>query len=1090
PEGISEEDWKGIFFPSFDIIFPTDFDDSNQLVLDNEQTYNYTTSTEFKGWVDGGGLDCSFTKSWEGSDGPTAAFNTFKDNFREIDIDVENNLVDGESKIRGYVFIPLLDKTEEFDYTIPIATQGLQVSFLDDNLENRIVFFNEDNDDQRLILTLKTAVFENNDRLSLSCDIFWESLDTDIKNLTNLKVWGDGQVGFSEPGGATAIPNVMGTYNGKYQLTVDSVAVGGENGEYAFNFISSILVGDEASGITGKSGPTKVYLVSYETRKEETGVLGSNSTNLFDSAFWDSGYWSTFSETPMEERVQRTVAFFPFYIPKQLTGGKLSGSGFIMSINDDPVWGNCFMGMANFMVLKPETFGVQIKILMGEKDGTMYWLAEAALRTNPIDYAKFGVLKAHATGAYASAKTKMKKSTKPPLKRQNASSNLNPDEPKPKSIKLGKMEIVEIRGRIYHNMMHSVEAECDISMPSMINLGANEEGDSNINTKQVLNDLRNAMNEVNLDEVINNMPPAKIQTILKDFKDNSISQFRLILTGLPAPDYDLIQDNAPGIAWSDFSASVTSYAHLELLYPAVDWPLILSEITMPDGSVFKWGDHLAGLENNHLDYYDFGELGYFKKLKTLEEIQEVFPVEMDFVVSNGLLTQGQWDDMVAELSIGSDVTLENGEELASWMIIYQKYPDLDWRNFLISIVNINWDTIWDNVMSGSATFYDIEPIDLKEIVQEYKPSIFGAIFNDYASAYTGASGYNVSPGEIQGFYSVFLESRGDLRDASADVVWNAFKAAFSGFDEAALNALEESCNALHQGFVAGNDDLMAALDGFLSPELVTTYNIQPNVDFGMMLYVRGQDILTKGKQLIVIGTMEFDIQNGGLGQLLFKIEAGSGNRMMADNIDDSFIRMKGCITYVNSTKTFIADVVAQSTKGPFCGQGSLHLKIAPNILEFNLGTKDFPIVVVPGCQGWGAVGWFEVNDKDNITTIGMGLGVTLASFNKSPKIGTDVCEFYAYADFYAALVAFGKVQIEPSFEMLEAGLTMGMGIDVGVNFSGFLCPFGNINVLHLYVGGDLTYEFDTQRLHGEVSGEAVLFSVISADFYFEFDENI
>ena len=307
----------------------------------------------------------------------------------------------------------------------------------------------------------------------------------------------------------------------------------------------------------------------------------------------------------------------------------------------------------------------------------------------------------------------------------------------------------------------------------------------------------------------------------------------------------------------------------------------------------------------------------------------------------------------------------------------------------------------------------------------------------------------------------------------------------------------------------------------ITPTVISNYQVDNSIDFGMSLKIRAENTYvppTMGPQLspemeaaehaldgmasMVKGVLEMSGGEGSFGQFLLRIDAGMGNAPHPKTIDGSFIKAKGCITYTEKTKTFIANLQAQAVNGGICGQGMLYLEITPGQYHFQLGSKTFPINVIYPCVGAGVpgqgsasgglgmLGWFELHKNPETLTLGAGIGLSANAFVQSARYGAEFCTFYGYANTFAAAAVFANFQLEPSLEIMNAGFLFGAGVDIGVNFSGTFCPFGNLSALYMYLGGDLTADFKTNKLHGAISGEATLFGVITARFVFPYEKSI
>ena len=120
--------------------------------------------------------------------------------------------------------------------------------------------------------------------------------------------------------------------------------------------------------------------------------------------------------------------------------------------------------------------------------------------------------------------------------------------------------------------------------------------------------------------------------------------------------------------------------------------------------------------------------------------------------------------------------------------------------------------------------------------------------------------------------------------------------------------------------------------------------------------------------------------------------------------------------------------------------------------------------------------------------MGGGCGLGLYASLQTPEFGFDgVCEIYGFFKARAELGIKASAKIEPKFEFINAGVLFDSAVDIGVNISGSVCPFGDISALHLGLRGQLLYTFKSKRLTGTIRGEAKLFDVIDADFDFKVD---
>ncbi|MCF8244740.1 MAG: hypothetical protein K9J37_07925 [Saprospiraceae bacterium] len=1110
PLKINSPVWKGIYFTNFNIQLPTAFDGSNQIVLEQEQVYNFEplAGNSFYAWIDRYGLDMDILRTFTGTTGPAAAFNSFKGNGREVKIKLVDNNVSG-CVLKGFVYVPFLKQGEEFKYTVPFDNNGLQVSFLDDNLINREVVMRENDADLRLRLIIKQAVFKDHERLDIAMDVEWDALEIEIPNLTEFKIWGNGEIGFREPGGAKGMTNIVGKFDHKFEITAYGIAAGYFGDTYAFNILTNIVMGDENISIldAGTAGaPRAEYFTDVKIVEpiEVGGPPGPppSETNSYPGA----GQWKKYKGPGVKSKLKtggKIVLFIPIYISYPITAknammvvgvagagaavgagiGALSADtlqlanygahegvgihsseeeessaqagagagagiaagaavqyladknsifqvvGGFLYRTDDPEWGNAFFGMANATINRPLKYGIQTKLLIGTKNDVHYGLIELTYKGGDFkEYSQPNVLM-QALDAVKSVF--IAKQTGPPA----------PIMPS-KSIPFGNYNIVEIGGRMYWNMSHNVEKECGDDFKSLIQLGSNP-NPASVDLEKLWKFLTTC-EKIHMLTSIDSLVP-----YLCAWRERSPTQFHDILRGLPEIDYDLMRSEVPQIpayTWNKLELDgVGDFGHLDLLFQDKFCPYIIKAIVK---QVQNWDKILCEMPKLpfHPDPCKYNKAKIIKALKKIESYKaakkekflDLRRGDIDEYGNNKIFVEADWtrmEDTIASWKAGPDSLAHKGDSI-SWPFIAVTYWDVDpsWCKLISQIPFDNWPSLWDPFPP------DFLPINWPD--------------------------------------------------------------SFSIYGRPALPALLSRINSI-------------------TPTVISNYQVDNSIDFGMSLKVRAENTYVPpnmGPQLspemeaaehaldgmasMVKGVLEMSGGEGSFGQFLLRIDAGMGNAPHPKTIDGSFIKAKGCITYTEKTKTFIANLQAQAINGGVCGQGMLYLEITPGQYHFQLGSKIFPINVIYPCVGAGVpgqgsasgglgmLGWFELHKNPETLTLGAGIGLSANAFVQSARYGAEFCTFYGYANTFAAAAVFANFQLEPSLEIMNAGFLFGAGVDIGVNFSGTFCPFGNLSALYMYLGGDLTADFRTNKLHGAISGEATLFGLITARFVFPYEKSI
>lgn len=529
PSRAPDEAWMGIYFQSWKMQFPTDFDGSNQLTLFEHQTYDFDDSQDdFLGFVDANGLDLIFNKTFAEGSGPRAAFNTFPDDLMEIEFIISDNSVE-ESFIDGFLVLPMISDTEQFTYHVPFDNEGLQVSFLDDDLIDREVVFNADKPDLKLVMTIRQAVFEENERLSFTIDMNWEDIDASIASVPDLKLWGNGALGFNTPNGKAGISNLEASLKDTYEMTLDEVVAGFHNGKYGLGFAGSIIIGDEGSGIAGTSDsePPSVVLVSEFSRENESITGGEEEGD---------NWFEAHSETGVEHEEARLAIEIPIVV----TTPAIDMGANLIVMYDDPEWGTAFYGIGEAVIKKPKKFGLDLKVIVGELDDTKYWFVEAGFIPDKkeVEGANGKVIKVASKIKGLKDKTKSEKKESV-------------------SLTVGSVEITEIRGRVYYHMTPDKDAmmSCDIELDAIGQIGYDETIEEGMNFD---------VSGINLPDVLGAF---------------SMLEFNLLFS-LPNFDWNWVWPSLPSIN--------LYWPSIELAFPDIDWPSL--RLQFPN---FDWPDLFA-----------------------------------------------------------------------------------------------------------------------------------------------------------------------------------------------------------------------------------------------------------------------------------------------------------------------------------------------------------------------------------------------------------------------------------------------------------------------------------------------------------------
>jgi hypothetical protein len=379
-----------------------------------------------------------------------------------------------------------------------------------------------------------------------------------------------------------------------------------------------------------------------------------------------------------------------------------------------------------------------------------------------------------------------------------------------------------------------------------------------------------------------------------------------------------------------------------------------------------------------------------------------------------------------------------------WPNLYNMFPDFDWPSFFLSLPDIDWPSIFlemPNFGFDWPDLYNMFPdFDWPSFFLDLPNIDWTGIFMDWPDIWDILSQLNVSWPSL------------DLPDLSLDLPSPNFDLTFNEID--------------------------------------IDYVIDPSISYGGFLFVAIKDTKSNGEKFKGEGALEMMFaSSGGLSSVKFKMEVGMLNDDPQEKgYDSAQIYGIGCIAYSSDPTTFIADLGASVETSSMCMQGYVHLHFSPDVKEIFLGTRQNRIGVVPGCNQFGVEGWLQYSDKPSGTKIGIGLGLGYYFKATSKRINLGVCKIKGVASANIRATVFTDFELGP-FRPLTVGMEFSAQAGIDVNFSGWLCRFGDVELASVYLGGDLVYSFEDRLFTGRISGRAKV-AVFSVGFKFDYEKEM
>lgn len=253
----SQPSWKGVYFKRFNLLLNGNIDESGQLSMDETKiyTYNLNSNPEVKAWSTGEGLEFYLEEDLQNDN---SFFNTFPSKLKEIKLDIDQSFLN-EGYLKGTMIIPIINETEEYDFTVPIIHEGCNIGYLEDDFTDFSYILNPEGGDQQVDITIRTMGFTDNERLEMTIDIGWPALEVSMDAIDGFSIWGNYAVGFFSPNqGRNLVANASGILD-QYEVTLESVGCGSSEGAYGFGASGVVVVSDD---IAGENGPPKINLYS------------------------------------------------------------------------------------------------------------------------------------------------------------------------------------------------------------------------------------------------------------------------------------------------------------------------------------------------------------------------------------------------------------------------------------------------------------------------------------------------------------------------------------------------------------------------------------------------------------------------------------------------------------------------------------------------------------------------------------------------------------------------------------------------------------------------------------------------------------
>jgi hypothetical protein len=351
--------WKGVYFSDYQVRFyANNTDATNQLKIgSNIDRHENLSNTDF--WLTNQGL---FLKYQFELEEPNITFNGFK-TYLTGKIEIEDNQITN-SYIKGKIKLPVIHRTDEFSFEIPITNDGLGVGYLNEDLTLRNLVFNPFGGENRINVTINRAVFADNERIDLEIDAELTGISATAQGISDFRIYGDNTIGFGKRGGSKPLDvRVYGEYKG-FVTVVTEMGAALFNGNYVLSYLAEVEMGE---GTTGEDGPPVLAVSSAEAVGSETDLPTFSPSNPQPVP--------TISIPEDIDPDQSTLTSHEMFV--SMDNSLVSIEGYLKLTNNDPNWGTSFQGGIAGELKIPGRIECGANLIFGDREGTKFWYFDA-----------------------------------------------------------------------------------------------------------------------------------------------------------------------------------------------------------------------------------------------------------------------------------------------------------------------------------------------------------------------------------------------------------------------------------------------------------------------------------------------------------------------------------------------------------------------------------------------------------------------------------------------------------------------------------------------------------------------------------------
>ncbi|HBS85030.1 MAG: hypothetical protein A2W91_07325 [Bacteroidetes bacterium GWF2_38_335] len=1019
------ETWKGLYFNNFSIICPLLADLENQLVFDSpfSCTISESQKNQAFAFLDQDGLSCAvLTKIND----PPVFFNSFSGVLDSIFFNIENNVL-SEGALCGNIQIPFYSISEKFRFRIPLTDNGFYDGYLTNLPENLQFCFNPENENQKINLTVTRAVFQNHCLLDTDISLHWPALNITIENISNLRIWGNGNAGFIVPDGVINLAEQVTGNVGDYEVITRAVGCGRSGKYYSLGLVCGINLGNDVTGPDGQP-EINLYSIAENSLLQDDGTEVSVDTSAIDQT---NGYED---EIAAIESANEDLNDVQNDLLQSLSSENIS-----MDFSDTA------------------SYSTGDEIMTG-------FPAAQEIASEETDLFEF----------YGNIEISMPPEFSETLELiRNFSLHLNP----------AQKSSLETKLKYYKNLLIETTVELLLEpVNTFIDTKAQQLNEMLDTRIQGFNQLACGQIGEKLDVVFSEIQNQLIQALQNDKIEVEAIISEVIASCRNNTAMELCGSVSASVN-NNISIPVSSFIN-ENIRDNIN--IQLKNFVTANAMKFIAG---TPADFSPVDFIDSISTGFFDGcFETGKWENCVAGLVSDAI--QGINLNNIWNNIKSDVAEKityyiAQLASQYADEIAA---LLEAIAGEQLMNLLADNIDLNFDNLGARIASGDLSgilAMDPTNISISSSVVDITGTV-NFISDDpvFGDVWRGDMDFFVKVPSAQKGFSI----RGIYTSGKNPETEYWFCQVEPGGSSNPGGPITPEAKPLTPPLLLGPVKLMGVcgrLYKHMTDDPGTGIIPDAAVNFGAGLHMVFFDAVNAGHNLRIEAGTTVVVQESGNYDLEFSgnVQAKSPNPQLL-TIDNSAV-VKGSLDFsYNSESDHFLGLAAVEINNPgLCASADMAVDVKPGEWSLRVGSPENKVVFLPGCTGWAPTGWLNLTQTD----AEIGLGLSFSAMARTPNpISIGAYRVTPFAGFYAAAGISAKVQYNPVFRIKEASVWAEAWAGIGADWTRG-DDSGTWTLAEAYISGSAGVIFDPKpiKVEGRLAGEITILC-ISADFEMSF----